>query len=153
MTYCYRWWKFCVPCTKSMTNGQKNGKQHEIRWVSLTNVLKNDQWCSWWMHMFYKAPPLIGCFTKDVCEDDEFISNIRMLKDLLECKTWKLKMPTTNDLFCANALVENFRHNVILIGTRKLLDYFLQIDELMYCKVSLGFMFGFTCYILNPMVH
>jgi len=28
-----------------MTNGQENGKQHEIRWVALASVLKNDQWC------------------------------------------------------------------------------------------------------------
>ncbi len=115
----------CMPCTKSMTNGQENGKQHEIMWVALASVLKNDQWCLGRAHICYKATLLICCFTKHECEDDEFIGNIYMLKDLLECKTRKLKMQTTNDLFCASAFVENFKHNVILIGIRKLFGYSL----------------------------
>ncbi len=31
----------------------------------------------------YQATPLIGCFTKHECEDDEFRGNNYMLKDLL----------------------------------------------------------------------
>jgi hypothetical protein len=104
---------------------KKMAKKHEIRWVALASVLKNDQWCLGQAHIFYKATPLIGCFTKHECEDDEFINNIYMLKDLLECKTQKMKTSTTNHLFCASALIENLKHNVILISTRKLFDYSL----------------------------
>lgn len=77
----------------------RNGKQHELGWVALASVLKNDQWSLGCMHVFCKTTPLVGCFTKHECEDDEFKGNIYMLEDLLGCKTWKIKMSITNDLF------------------------------------------------------
>ncbi len=77
----------------------RNGKQHEHGWVALTSVLKNDQWCLGCMHVFCKTTPLVGCFAKHECENDELKSKIYMLEDLLRCKTWKIKTPTTIDLF------------------------------------------------------